>query len=372
MSHTDRRLCLALFAVVGLILYLGLRPFDFARSNNVEWLKPTPGLQFDGTGLAISTRKFAWQSDEGPAPITVEMWVRAHQVSDAEPRAWLVLVDGSRLTPLGIRQEGADLVIWDAVTNPDGDRWYNDFRVPFAVRPGVLQHIAITSHEGAPTIYVGGIKAGTDAGYPIPLARMSEPFGGRLVIGAGPPWNASWSGEILGLAIHSRLLNADEIEQHSSVGPGARFAERATQSGAIAAYSFDEGAGSTVRDLATGAYDLWLPEYFRPPGRGLLQSVDPAERTALWNVGDAMLNVLGFAPLGLLISLLLRKRMKPIPIVLSATLVGFSISLGIEWTQSLMVTRSSSLQDLVLNTTGTLVGAVAPIINSRLAAGRNK
>lgn len=366
MSPADRRAKIGLVAVIGLILWFGLQPFDFARKNNVQWLDPGPGLQFGDSGLTVSEQAFTWRSDTGPAALTVEMWVRASRVSDTEPRAWLVLMDGSKLTPLGVRQEGGDLVVWDAVTNPDGERWYNDFRVPYAMRPGITQHIAITSDGDEPRIYISGSRAGTYAGYPIPLARKGEPFGGQLVVGAGPPWDTPWIGEVHGLALYDRALSATELEQHANAGPGSGFAELARSSGAIGAYQFSEGAGITVKDQAGRGNDLVLPEHFRPPGRALLQSVDPAERTALWNVGDAFLNVLGFAPLGFLISLLLRRRVRTIPLVLTATLIGFSISLGIEWTQSLMITRSSSVQDLFLNTAGSLIGATAPFFIWRI------
>jgi VanZ family protein len=371
MNETDRRAQIGLVAVIGLILWFGLNPFDFARINNVEWLDPGPGLRFGDSGLAVSEQAFTWPSDTGPAAVTVDMWVRASRVSDTEPRAWLVLMDDSKLTPLGVRQEGGDLVVWDAVTNPDGERWYNDFRVPYAMRPGIEQHIAITSHEDGPLIYIDGSSAGTYAGYPIPLARKGEPFGGRLVVGAGPPWVTPWMGEVLGLALYDRALTATEVEQHANAGPGSGFAELARNSGAVGAYQFDAGGGTSVQDQAGGGHDLKIPEYFRPPGRGLLRSVDPAERTALWNVGDAILNVLGFAPLGFLISIVLRKHVKPTSLILTATMVGFVVSLGIEWTQSLMITRSSSLQDLVLNTVGSLVGAVAALASSRLRGREN-
>jgi hypothetical protein len=367
MSSRDGRLRLGLFAVMGLILYFGLQPFDFAQTNRAQWLDPGPGLRFDKTGLAISTNPIAWSTDAGPAPVTVQLWLRTSSVADTSPRAWLVFVDESRLTPLGIRQEGADLIIWDAVTNPDGERWYNDFRVPYAMRPGVAQHIAITSHDDGPRIYVGGTKAGTYAGYPIPLARQKEPFGGTLVIGAGPPWTTPWTGDILALALHNRALAADEIEQLAVAGPGPRFVGLTKQFGAIAAYSFDEGDGTAMRNVAGGAYDLWMPEYFRPPGSGRLQGVDTADRATLWNVRDMLLNVLGFAPLGFLIALLLRERLRPLPLLVVATLTGFGISFGIEWTQSLMVTRHSSIQDLVLNTVGALGGAVVPLLRSRIS-----
>jgi VanZ family protein len=371
MNATEHRAQIGLVAVIGLILWFGLHPFDFARDNNVEWLDPGPGLRFGDSGLAVSTKAFTWPSDIGPAAVTVEMWVRASRVSDVEPRAWLVLMDDSKLTPLGVRQEGGDLVVWDAVTNPGGERWYNDFRVPYAMRPGINQHIAITSHDDGPLIYIGGSRAGTYAGYPIPLARKGEPFGGRLVVGAGPPWVTPWMGDVLGLALYDRALTATEVEQHANAGPGSGFAELARNSGAIGAYQFDAGGGTSVQDKAGGEHDLNLPEYFRPPGRGLLLSVDPAERTAPWNLSDALLNVLGFAPLGFLISLVLRKHVKPIPLILSAMLVGFVVSLGIEWAQSLTVTRSSSSQDLVLNTVGSLVGAVAAGAHSRIQGGEN-
>ena len=110
MTSVHRRAGLGLVTVIGLILWFGLNPFDFARINNVQWLDPGPGLRFGDSGLAVSEQAFTWPSDADPAAVTVEMWVRAS-------------------------------------------------RVPYAMRAGITHHVAITSHDGEPRIYAGRIGA---------------------------------------------------------------------------------------------------------------------------------------------------------------------------------------------------------------------
>jgi glycopeptide antibiotics resistance protein len=70
------------------------------------------------------------------------------------------------------------------------------------------------------------------------------------------------------------------------------------------------------------------------------------------------MNVAMFVPLGLLLSVVLREHagLRGVGLVLAVTFVGFAMSLAIEVIQVFMVSRASSLLDLVFNTLGTLAG----------------
>ena len=75
---------------------------------------------------------------------------------------------------------------------------------------------------------------------------------------------------------------------------------------------------------------------------------------------DAVLNFFGFIPLGIALAALfirLGNRMEAHSLTLSL-FSGFLISAAIETLQAWIPTRSSDLQDLILNTLGTLAGAM--------------
>jgi VanZ family protein len=81
---------------------------------------------------------------------------------------------------------------------------------------------------------------------------------------------------------------------------------------------------------------------------------------SFFNNRDAILNFFGFIPLGLLLGATLIKlggRLKTHSVFISVA-IGFLVSLWIETLQAWMPARSSDMQDLFLNTAGTLVGAL--------------
>ncbi len=83
----------------------------------------------------------------------------------------------------------------------------------------------------------------------------------------------------------------------------------------------------------------------------------PWPRTILWF--DVISNVLSYAVLGLLAVLAMRPRVHGVAAVVVATLLGASLSLLMEATQSYLVTRTPSSLDLLCNAAGALAGALA-------------
>jgi hypothetical protein len=107
-----------------------------------------------------------------------------------------------------------------------------------------------------------------------------------------------------------------------------------------------EGGPADARE----AFGVALPRYYREPEPRILMLPSVADWTAGWFVRDALLNLLGFVPLGLFVVALLPSRRRFA--VVAAVLAGGLASLGIELAQALMVERNSSLLDLLLNTAG--------------------
>jgi hypothetical protein len=348
----------ALPLTIGVIVWAGLWPFDFARSNGVTWLDSGPGLGFSRFGIAHSQAELDLGKPNGFTGVTIEMWVRVHRASDDLPRAWFAFVDDSQLSPIGFRQEGADLVVWDIVTNPDFERWFNDFRAPDVLRPGALQHIAITSALGKPKVYVDGALVDTSEGFGIPLIGEGESLGGTLALGSGPPWDIGWQGDIFGLAIYDIEIDSESIQHHASLLPRLGDLESLAESSDIQAlYIFaQEYKSRTIYDISGVGNHLILLDYFQVPKREILALPDGDDLLTLWNGIDVSLNLLGFTCFGFIFSLAIGIERFRFATIILATFAGFSLSLGIELTQVLMVNRNSSLQDLILNTVGTLAG----------------
>jgi hypothetical protein len=157
-----------------------------------------------------------------------------------------------------------------------------------------------------------------------------------------------------------------------------------------------------VRDLGKGgAADLVIPEYFAPYERVYLGwDPDWMKRSSDWL--DVAVNILGFVPFGMLMIFVARAKKclsvlvpeclseekegggleggllakggrekdvglqdqkkvnrDTIVAVVLAVVAGFVVSIAIEYLQAYLPSRDSSLRDLVTNTLGTAMGAVA-------------
>lgn len=161
-----------------------------------------------------------------------------------------------------------------------------------------------------------------------------------------------------------------------------------------------------VRDLGKGGpADLVIPEHFAPYQRVYLGwDPDWMKRSSDWL--DVAVNILGFVPFGALLvfasrakkclSVLVpeclseegkeptaysqqptgtRQENPPVSpfikggglvvVVVLAVVAGFVVSFAIEYLQAYLPSRDSSMRDLVTNTAGTLIGALAAVWYSR-------
>lgn len=85
------------------------------------------------------------------------------------------------------------------------------------------------------------------------------------------------------------------------------------------------------------------------------------------NVRDAAENVMLYLPVGLFAAVLWRSKSRP---VVWATGLALSLSLGIELAQRLLpIDRAATTHDVIFNTLGGLIGAVAGTLTVRLARG---
>jgi VanZ family protein len=74
--------------------------------------------------------------------------------------------------------------------------------------------------------------------------------------------------------------------------------------------------------------------------------------------GDALTNVLAYAPLGLFVARSLVRRLSPFPSVAIAILLGATLSFTMEFAQQFLPSRVASVADLITNSTGALGGAL--------------
>jgi glycopeptide antibiotics resistance protein len=126
----------------------------------------------------------------------------------------------------------------------------------------------------------------------------------------------------------------------------------------LAQYLFREGSGSLIHSAVSAAVDLYIPERFTVVDQLHFESPISEAHTDRSYRANAILNIVGFVPLGFAAALFLASIWKIKRLAIVATLIGTSTSLAIECFQAYLPTRYSGMTDLVTNTIGCWIGAV--------------
>jgi VanZ family protein len=194
-----------------------------------------------------------------------------------------------------------------------------------------------------------------------PLIHKSlvpESYTGSLLLGHSPSGGPAWTGNIFGLAFYDRALTPSEVEAHHQIWLNGKMEQLESARGL---YTFDEGSGDVVHNrAATPAPDFFIPRRFEPFRLNLLQFPHPFKKS---DVEDTIVNIVGFIPFGILLTLYLRdvKGFSKGKALLLSVILGAITSLFIELAQVLLPTRDSSALDLINNVVGTLAGSVLVI-----------
>jgi VanZ family protein len=172
-----------------------------------------------------------------------------------------------------------------------------------------------------------------------------------LVIGSEATGKFPWKGNIYSIKIFDRALLPAEIERLTSPGNPPKGDDIP-----LIDYSFDAG-GSVIKDGGKGqAANLVIPKRFKPYKKAFLERPFNLKEISR-NIGDILINFLGFIPLGFLLSVyLFQKGLSFRNSLLLSIGVGFCLSLIIELLQTFLPTRDSSMTDLISNTLGAAIG----------------
>ena len=108
--------------------------------------------------------------------------------------------------------------------------------------------------------------------------------------------------------------------------------------------------------LGVAAVTLF-PFEFRPPDGNLYDALRTAWLDRGWSDGDVALNVLLFAPLGIMLNRTWRDRLSGWQLIAAVSAAGLAASVLVEGAQRLLPRRDPSVIDVASNTIGALVGA---------------
>jgi hypothetical protein len=335
------------------ILVAGLWPFH-APKNEVRWLSPGLGLFFGKYGSIVSAAAFDRKSQRADNSCSLEIWLEPKRVQSSGTILAFYQPD-SQVTQFSLRQSLGDLVLQRASPNELGQSKRAKIYVDDVFSHRQLVLVTISSNQSGTTVFSNGSFAGKFENF-----RLSNrDLNGRLIVGNSPVTTDDWSGQLRGIAVYDRDLTADEVSQHFVNWTTGNRLSLAQSQGAIAIYPFNEGEGNVVHNLLNSATDLLIPErFFVLHAQFLERPWDEFRRD--WNYWkDVGINVFGFIPLGLFFCAyfsLIGRVKHPVAITIA---LGFAVSLNIEVWQAFLPTRDSGMTDLITNTLGTAIGAIA-------------
>ncbi len=342
--------------MVLIALFFGLRPHAWFVDNDARWLPNHDGLQFMGNGIAYVRDLRPDMTESHPDAFTIELVATPGTVQIRGFSPLLVLSDGSDDRQLAVWQYLGSLIVMN------GDDYDYRQRRPRVVArdvfsAGQVRMVTITSCDRGTRLYMDGVLAAAKESWRLTIPRNSQPL--HLVLGNSLYAKHGWYGRLHGLALFTEAIGAEEIEHRYDQWAGSNDFSRIHGSMPQPVYSFGKLSGQTIGDETGGERRLELPRHLKVLKRSFLSV--PGRKEA-WNrnlFGDMLINVIGFIPLGLVFRRFLSRtsRMGNSTIFWMVVLACLMLSLAIEIVQAWIPGRTSSLTDLVLNTTGGMLGA---------------
>lgn len=311
---TKFRLMAAMLTVL-LYVAVGLYPFQFARpsigiADNTAAFRPEGGLQFQppGPGIARTDGPPQWLAS-AVATHHLDIFLRVRPASSQQygPARIMTISFDRRLRNLTVGQEGADLVF--------------GLRTPW------------TDRNGTPSIQVAGVfkeTRWTDLVFSIRPHRLTIKVQGQIVREDELPAQplANWD-------LSFRLALGNELSNNREWLGDIEIAQVSTPAMIVDYTSKD------VLQIPPNIF-VSVPNPSLFPLRYL-------------DMHDAVINVLGFMPLGFFVGLGRRDR----KLFLLGLIVVFLTSLAIESLQFFTADRQPSVDDLLMNTLGGMLGWMA-------------
>ncbi len=312
------------------------------------------GLLFKRHGSIVSAGAFTANPSQDNAGCSLEIWLEPNRL-DSSGTILAFYRSESRSVPFALRQSLADLVILRTAQDPPHNPGKPKIYINDLFRHRQLVLVTIVSGESGTSVYADGALVRKVSNFRFSKGDLT----GKLIAGNSPTTTDNWSGQVRKIAIYRRQLSATEVgEDFADLAKGSQpgLTESART---VALYLFDEGSGSVVHNRADSATDLLIPQRFFILHPQFLEN-PRSEFRPDWNYWKNVgINIGGFIPLGFFFCayLFTLHRMKQ---AVAITIVfGFAVSLAIEVLQAFLPTRDSGMTDLVTNTFGTALGAIA-------------
>lgn len=346
---SNKLLLIAFLSVVITMLYVGLKD-DVPSKNQVYFSENDGALIFGERALAYSkdyldTKQIELLNTQG---FEINLIFSPVSFENNHFQFLLLLSDGNPDQQLIIAQVRDYIII---MNGDDYNHSRNTPRIRIKISnrfKGYQQLTLRVDKENTSLSLLGLAKVTRSAG----LVKIpSGTAGVRLLLSANEILDNNWRGAIKSLSISSL---ADTVE-------GASLVQFSAQ--------------STLSASANSTHWLLIPEQLTMLKRVVLEaaSFNINSRSTL---RDVLVNLFGFIPFGFLLAAISRHKIschrtafyQYRMLLIVAFMASLTLSFTIEYSQSWLITRHSSRQDLYLNTLGGTAGAIILIIYLKLRA----
>ncbi len=351
-------ICLLMIIIITVIFLAGLWPLKFNPPNKVAWLKERNGIHFYGHGI-VYTPEASDTSTQSPAAensVSIELVLQPQKEHTCSVARIISFYNNPKVENLMIGQWKSHLIIRSGDIKGDNRGDFKEIGTGKILQKGKTVFITITSGKNGTSLYIDGRPAKRYPDYR--LTDQKRRISGQLVLGNSLSGKAPWRGNILGLAIYSRSLKADEVYRNYQAWTQGATQTLLKNKGIVSLYMFDEREGNFVLNRAGKGHNLVIPATFRVFKKTVLVPIWKDFRPKRSYFTDIAINITGFIPFGFILSFLLYtvRKTSASKMYLTAILSGGAISLTIELLQVYLPTRSSQMSDLIFNTLGTILG----------------
>ncbi|NNF99514.1 MAG: hypothetical protein HKM93_09065 [Desulfobacteraceae bacterium] len=344
-----------LVLITAVILYFGLNPKDFHFINNVNRISDTPGIRFGDYSIAY-TEPFLNNSPQSLSDsYSIEISLKPSLSQEPGQKFILLFYNGDADSQLLLTQYRTWLIMMngDDYAHKRKTKRISMNMESFGHEP---IYLTITTGANGTKLYANGALAAEKKDL-----RLQVPSDGnsRLILGNSAHGGHYWQGVIYSLGLYAYELDAGTILRHYRLWKPSREYAFAEKSSPHAFYLLDRIEQAKSHDASGNGNHLIIPSQLIFLENEMLSWRMDGVRFAKGFILDTALNLTGFVPFGMVLSVLLigfNRSGRGKAIVISV-LAGFSLSLFIEILQAWMPSRTSSAPDLILNTLGAFIGA---------------
>jgi hypothetical protein len=250
-----------------------LWPFDFYVyvRNDASWIKNSRGIEFPGTGQAVSnssTQEFFERMVKGSG-LTLELWLETEDIEQSGPARILTYSLNPHTRNFTIGQSYDQLVVRLRTTETSLNGTNPHLIIDDTFNYQYLQHVVITYDFSEQRVYINGeqrtrskILKGNFSNWD-PACRLAI---GNEVTGRRP-----WKGKIYYAAIFNNPLTEKEVRRNYLSGIRSKVnKEKITNDGfeakiPVTRYLFSEGKGDKILDSGSNLSpaNLFIPKYIR-------------------------------------------------------------------------------------------------------------